>query len=262
MNLVGNAIKFTDAGSVVVSIDVERRASATPSLSIEVADSGSGMTPGEIAELFKPFSRPSRRSEKLLGGTGLGLAISRRLAEMLGGSISVESFPHQGSRFLLLLPLGTVDHVTWISELPGQPSDRFRNPTESSRSLEAKILLAEDNPDIQRVMGLQLQRLGATVWTAKNGQEALDLAAAASDSLEPFDVVLMDMHMPVLDGYEATRLLRARGFRGSIIALTAYAMAEDRDECLRLGCNEHISKPVDWERLSEVLAQQSRRDPA
>jgi CheY-like chemotaxis protein len=121
--------------------------------------------------------------------------------------------------------------------------------------LDARILLAEDNPAIQRVTALHLERLGATVVLARNGQEAIDLALGARDDGRPFDAVLMDMQMPVLDGYEATRQLRAVGFPGTIIALTAYAMVEDREECLRLGCDDHLSKPIDWGLLASIIAR-------
>ena len=263
INLVGNAIKFTERGSVRVRLElVPGRDEGEgedepgfaidedgPSLRIDVIDTGPGITEAEQALLFEPFSRPVS-SARQSSGHGLGLAISRRLAEMLGGELTVLSAAGEGSTFRLSLPAGPVDPFIAPPE-SGREADRPAPPPD--RPPPSRILLAEDNSAVLRVTTLHLEQLGAQVVSARNGQQAIDLALDAQNDGQPFDVVLMDMQMPVIDGYEATRQLRARGFTGRIIALTAYAMPEDREECLRLGCDEHVSKPVDWARLAELL---------
>lgn len=245
INLVGNALKFTKSGGVKVRV---RRHTALE-VAVEVIDSGPGIPRETLARVFEPFYRAEPGTE----GSGLGLAISRRLAEALGGRIEVESEPGRGSTFRLILP-----------DLPSdQPSAPARRPESSPaplpvEPLDARVLLAEDNPSIQRVTALHLEKAGASVTLARNGQEAVDAVSEAAASGLPFDVVLMDMQMPVLDGYEATRQLRADGFSGTIVALTAYAMPEDRDECLRIGCDEHLAKPIDWSRLISLIAEHLR----
>jgi PAS domain S-box-containing protein len=266
-NLLGNAIKFTERGGVWLRVGLVDPASPAPALRFEVEDSGVGLSPQELAGLFEPFSRARHSPSGEPNGSGLGLAISRRLAERLGGRIDVASTPGRGSRFTLTLPTGPLEGV----ELRLPPADAPARaepspppapaPPTAGRLRDARILLAEDNPAIQRIVALHLERAGAAVVPARNGQEALDLALSARDAGRPFDAILMDMQMPVLDGYEATRQLRASGFRGAILALTAYAMPEDREECLRFGCDDHVSKPIDWEQLLSKLADHLGRRP-
>ena len=253
MNLVGNALKFTDRGGVTVGLATVT-GSAGSELRVSVEDTGMGMTGEQMSRLFEPFYRPSGSPA---GGTGLGLAISRKLAERLGGRIDVESQPGRGTTFRVFLPLTAEDLATPSESRDGPSREEVPTPPPTPAPIPSgtRILLAEDNPAIQRVTAMHLQRLGAEVEAARNGQEALDVALDAEAGGTPFDVILMDMQMPVMDGYEATRLLRDSGFAGVIVALTAYAMAEDREECLRLGCDEHVSKPVDWERLGGRIAE-------
>ena len=246
-NLIENAIKFTPSGQITLRLEILDEADTSMVL-IDVADNGIGLSPEAMTHLFEPFYRvPGANTD----GSGLGLTISRQLAEALGGRITVQSEPGLGTTFRLLLPLS--------KELLPSPltNDLIANTPhyEVPESLDARILLAEDNPAIQRVTALHLERLGATVVLARNGEEAVDTVNLAREEGQPFDVVLMDMQMPVLDGYEATRQLRAHGYKGTIIALTAYAMPEDREESLRLGCDEHLSKPIDWGRLAWLIAR-------
>ncbi len=272
INLLSNAIKFTAEGEVRVAADPGRDDGSGRSLRFAVVDTGVGITPAALANLFQPFytsDRPTTRES----GAGLGLAISRRLGEMLGGRIEVESRVGEGSTFTLTLPLGPADEPAPTAAAdPANPTALARpmalplpsatgsaspparvNTGSEVEPIGGRILLVEDNESIRRLLALLLRQAGVEVVAASNGRQAVDLALAARGDGPPFDWVLMDMQMPVLDGYEATSQLRALGYDGPIIALTAYAIAEHRDECLRFGCNDHVSKPVDWPRLRDIL---------
>jgi PAS domain S-box-containing protein len=257
INMLSNAIKFTSEGSIRVAVSLIEEEVPERRLRFEVIDTGVGMTGAEVNQLFEPFYQTDSSSAQEPGGTGLGLAISKRLADMLGGQITVESKPDAGSTFALTLPTGPLEGVDFLSPsdlAPAPAGDTLPPPAALVPSLHGRVLLAEDNEASQRVFSLYLQLAGAEVVVAPNGQVAHDLALASLDSGHPFDAILMDMQMPVLDGYEATRRLRSRGYRGLIIALTAYAMTEDRNECIRFGCDDHVSKPIEWNRLISLLS--------
>jgi two-component system CheB/CheR fusion protein len=224
-----------------------------------VRDTGIGMTAPEMRELFQPFYRVRSREPDSPGGTGLGLAICKRIARRLGGDISVQSAPRAGSTFTLSIPTGSPSP----SEVSPRADEALApaavvSATAPSPRLQGRILVADDNEANRRLISLRLHRAGAEVVTAGDGQEAIDRTNAAALERRPFDAVIIDMQMPVVDGYDAVRQLRARGFTRPIIALTAYAMSEDRDECLALGCDEFISKPIEWDRflakLTELMA--------
>jgi PAS domain S-box-containing protein len=252
LNLVGNAIKFTDKGSVRLRIGLERDVTPAPRLRFDVIDSGPGLAPDAIPALFEQFHQLDVTQRRSPGGTGLGLFISRQLAQAIGGEIRVESEVGQGSTFTLVLPAVVVG-------AGGSPADQLAGVRAASHRREpsslghCRLLLAEDNPDNRRAIELRLQQMGAEVTLARDGQEAYEAAMAANAGGRPFDVILMDMQMPGLDGYEATRRLRSQGYHAPIIALTAYALDEDRAECLESGCDEHISKPIDWDRLVHLV---------
>src|SRR5262249_54003909 len=205
---------------------------------------------------FRPFSRTRTSRARGFVGTGLGLAISQRLAQKLGGSISAQSSPGAGSTFTLTIPAEPWDEAPLINPPPRAPTAATTSPSPTAEpaKLECRVLVAEDNRDTQHVLALRLRLAGAQVTLAPNGRVAVDLALEARDKGQPFDVILMDMQMPILDGYEATRLLRAEGVRTPIVAVTAHAMVEDREECRRIGCDEFLSKPIDWEKLLRVIA--------
>jgi signal transduction histidine kinase/CheY-like chemotaxis protein len=258
INLVGNAIKFTSRGAVVIGLECVRDDKGSYSLRFAVRDSGIGITPEQLGRLFTPFSQADASTTRNYGGTGLGLAISRRLAQMLGGEIGVESTPGVGSTFTLSLPCGDLVGVGWI--------DPTENPKQVARALAldeserndlagCRILLAEDGVDNQRFIAHILRAAGAEVETATNGVEAVRQVLARSATREAFHVVLMDMQMPELDGYGAVRQLRAAGEHVPIIALTAHAMLGDRQKCLDAGCDDYDNKPIDRRRLiSKVVA--------
>jgi CheY-like chemotaxis protein len=256
-NLIGNAIKFTDTGSVKVLVCLD--AAHEPKLRIDVIDSGIGLTPGQIGVLFHPFSQADGSVSRRSGGTGLGLAISQRLARILGGDISVTSLPGSGSTFSLTLAVAMSDEIA--------PSHRAADDQSTSQDTKTKlkfhgrILLAEDGPDNQRLIAYLLKQAGLEVTTAENGQVAVDLAIEAKEAGHPFDAILMDMQMPILDGYNATRRLRRAGYAGPMIALTAHAMREDRQKCLDAGCDDYATKPIDRAELLRVVAKYLQAQP-
>jgi PAS domain S-box-containing protein len=245
INLLGNAVKFTESGKIDMRVAEEQSEGPNIVLRVDVIDSGIGMTPEQVERLFQPFTQGDESITRKFGGTGLGLTISKQLATLLGGAITVTSQPGLGSTFTLRInggPSASVERLHGLSEstLP----KRIDRGTPSEIYLRGRILLVEDGADNQRLLRMQLSSAGASVVSALDGQMAVDLATA-----QPFDLILMDMQMPVMDGYAATIELRRRGLTMPIIALTAYAMAEDRAKCLASGCNAYLSKPVDEETL-------------
>ncbi|MFN0057225.1 MAG: ATP-binding protein [Planctomycetota bacterium] len=246
LNLVGNAVKFTDSGNVRVRLRLVP--GAEPQLRFTVEDTGIGMEMDQVGELFKPFSRVDSSMTRRHGGPGLGLTICKNMCELLGGKISVESKPGGGSTFTFEIPTGSLDGVQMRqcvrSNDPGSPP-RAQIPDEVKPvNISARILLAEDGPDNQRLVSYILRRAGCEIEIVDNGRKAVAEAMRALAAGQPYDVLLMDMQMPELDGYGATSLLRQSGYDRPIIALTAHALAEDRTKCLHAGCDEYLAKPV------------------
>ncbi len=257
LNLVGNAVKFTHRGSVRILARCEDPEGPWPRLVFEVADTGVGLTRDQQLRLFKPFEQADNSTTRKYGGTGLGLVICRRLALMLGGDIEVESLAGRGSSFILSVETGRLDGVKMFDGLseaaiPEGGSQAVREE-QSSEPLRCAILLAEDGIDNQLLISTMLRRAGASVVIAENGRVAVERALAAAVSGAPFDVVLMDMQMPELDGYGAAAKLRARGYEGPIVALTAHAMAGDRERCTAAGCDDYLTKPIPKFRLVETM---------
>ncbi len=250
-NLIGNAIKFTEVGKVQVVARLLDAGSDEPKMQFDIVDTGIGMTDQQIGKLFQPFVQADTSTTREFGGTGLGLTISKRLAEMLGGNIQVHSTPGEGSIFSVTVSTGSLEGVTLVDNMTDAEAstERVAKPTIADIRLACRILLAEDGPDNQRLISFILKKAGAEVTVAENGQIALDLALVARNEGIPFDVILMDMQMPILDGYEATRKLREAGYVGSIIALTAHAMNSDRNKCLDAGCDDYMTKPIDRKKL-------------
>jgi PAS domain S-box-containing protein len=248
VNLVGNAIKFTELGLVRVIVRGAALAGPLGFLQFDVTDTGIGMSPEHQTRLFQPFTQADASTSRRFGGTGLGLTISKRLAEMLGGDIFVRSRLGEGSTFTLALPTAPPERAA-----AAQPRGETTPPASpvspavdvSHLRLSGRVLLAEDGPDNQRLVSFLLRRAGAEIVVADNGQIAVDLARKSLADGTPFDIILMDMQMPVMDGYAATRTLRADGWAGPIIAVTAHAMVEDRQRCLAAGCTDYLPKPID-----------------
>jgi CheY-like chemotaxis protein len=214
----------------------------------DVIDTGMGLSPEQQARLFQAFSQADSSTTRKFGGTGLGLTISRRLAQMLGGDLTVTSQSGHGSVFTLAIAAPPAQAAT--------PQASAAPAVSSIASLQgARILLAEDGPDNQRLISFILKKAGVVVTVAANGRLAVEEAMHAAQLGQGYQVILMDMQMPELDGYGATRELRAAGFDTPIIALTAHAMSEDRDRCLASGCDDFASKPVNREKLLASIAQ-------
>ncbi|MFO1010167.1 MAG: ATP-binding protein [Planctomycetota bacterium] len=249
MNLVGNAIKFTQTGGVTVTVSAEERAGR---IAFAVKDTGIGMTAEQLARLFQPFTQADGSMSRRFGGTGLGLTISKRLAGMLGGDITVSSAPGEGSTFRVELPIDSAVACEWMDPSAPAPALAARAPSADAVRLDgARVLLADDGRDNQRLISIHLKRAGAHVELADNGLDVLRRLCTSADADArlaadaPFDVLLLDMQMPELDGYGTAARLRALGSKLPIVALTAHAMSGDRDQCLAAGCDDYLTKPID-----------------
>jgi CheY-like chemotaxis protein len=248
INVIGNAVKFTSRGGVRIDARIGHEG-PEPKLMIDVADTGVGITNDQLPRLFRPFIQADSSATRRFGGTGLGLAISKRLAEMLGGDLTVvETEIDVGTRFRCTVATGPLPAARAGPVRPAAAADaRAAEPVVLHGY---RILVAEDCEDNRRLVVRLLERAGATVVEVENGALAV---AAVREARNPFDAVLMDIQMPVTDGYEATRLLRAGGYPGAIVALTAHAMTSDRDQCLRAGCDEYITKPIQFALLADAI---------
>ena len=262
INLTGNAVKFTEVGKVRLLARLLDAESDEPKMQFDVVDSGIGMTGEQIANLFQPFQQADTSTTRKFGGTGLGLSISKRLAEKLGGDIAVTSTLGEGSTFTVTVETGPLDGVKLLDNPTESEAstDSDKKPAAAKTKLDCRVLLAEDGHDNQRLISFLLKKAGAAVTVAENGQIAHDLTLAARDDGTPFDVILMDMQMPVMDGYNATARLREAGCTGPIIAITAHAMSTDRGKCLAAGCDDYLTKPIDRERLVSLVAKYAHRE--
>ncbi len=254
-NLVSNAIKFTTHGEIQVRLEMSE-INAEQELLIHVSDTGIGMTPKQASKLFQPFQRLHQESRPT-AGTGLGLAISKRLAELMGGRLEIESRPRQGSCFTLALPARTItaDELA-ISLEKNLVSHSYVGQTNLAGRLNgAQILLVEDTLENRNIFSHMLSPSGANLRSVLNGRQAIDTVLAEQKAGRKFDMILMDMQMPVMDGFEATAALRQAQVDTPIIALTAYAMPSDRSLCLEAGCNDFLAKPVLRKELIDKIAQ-------
>lgn len=254
VNLVGNAVKFTERGKVEICL----RLAGENTLAFEVHDTGVGIPQEQQGELFAPFVQADPSTTRKFGGTGLGLTICRRMAQMLGGDVTFTSVAGQGSTFTATVDFGSVEDV----ELGGM-AVRIPEIEQASATLRlsGRILVAEDNPTNQYLVKELLTKAGANVDVVDNGRQAVDRVSLRTGSESPgvetapaavYDLILMDMQMPILDGCSATRELRQNGYMAPIVALTANAMEEDRSRCLAAGCNDFATKPFDRTELIRV----------
>ncbi|WP_166820405.1 ATP-binding protein [Thalassoroseus pseudoceratinae] len=247
-NLVGNAIKFTETGGVHLVATMQE--GETPTLRVDVIDSGIGMSPDNVECIFQPFVQADTSITRKYGGTGLGLAISQRLARALGGELSATSEVGVGSTFTLTVSAPQPSADTQIEDVTvSESSTGFVTQSFQEKLPFARVLLVDDGEENRRLLRLVLSRAGLEVVQAENGQIAVDEALSSS-----FDVILMDMQMPVMDGYTATRKLRDAGLEIPIFALTASVMRGDEEKCLEAGCSQFIAKPVDLDALMNTLS--------
>ncbi|MDQ8155650.1 MAG: ATP-binding protein, partial [Gemmatimonadota bacterium] len=249
LNLAGNAIKFTTTGRVTVRASVVNPDDTVQTLRLDVEDTGPGLTAEQASHLFQAFSQADSSVTRLHGGTGLGLTISRRLAGLMGGNVQLHrTAPHAGSTFRIeveVIPAADADLVeslrpTWTRDTSA-PAAVAAAPTR----LSGRVLVAEDNPVNQRLLEVFLGKAGAEVAVTSDGAQALARLDAAAAEGAPFDLLVTDVQMPVMDGYTLVRTLRAQGCVMPVIALTANAMAGDRQLCLDAGCDDYAPKPID-----------------
>jgi diguanylate cyclase (GGDEF)-like protein len=251
VNLVSNAVKFTSAGgNVFLRVSCQERLIGS-TLHVDVVDTGIGMDHEQIDKLFRPFTQADESTTRKFGGTGLGLFISRRFAQLMGGDIAVHSRPNIGTCFSLWVDTGP---LTGVKTLPSLDEADLICPASDMASnhvhLSGTVLLAEDGEDNQDLISTMLRSLGIEVEVVGNGRLACERAKEKA-----FDLILMDMQMPELDGYSATQRLRAGGYKAPICAITAHAMSDDRARCLSAGCDDYLSKPLQSEHFLKVLTR-------
>ena len=245
LNLVSNALKFTSTGEIALSAQVEREDETSYSIAIEVCDTGIGIAPELMPRLFTSFNQADASISRRYGGTGLGLAISKRLVELMGGSIGVESRPGEGARFRFTVLVGHAQ----------EPAPSSTAPPIVHAGRQLRVLVAEDNAINQKVILMLLKQLGVTADLAENGVQAIAAVAA-----HKYDLVLMDVQMPEVDGLAATREIRSRAGAGGqpvIYGLTAHATTEYRDICLRAGMNGYLTKPLERDKLRDLITELS-----
>ena len=259
-NLIGNAVKFTETGHIDVVVRYLKSDSPGKNhmLEFEVIDTGIGMSSEQIEQIFEPFTQADSSTTRRHGGTGLGLVISQRLAQILGGDVGVTSSLGNGCRFHATIDAGVSEDVNMIE--PCRTTDEniklpAANDTDASTEvkLDCRILLVEDGPDNQRLISFILRKAGARVEIAANGLEACQMAMREFDSHEPFDVILMDMQMPVMDGRQATQRLRHANYPGPIIGVSANCTPDAVEIALEAGCDDFLGKPVDRNRLLSLI---------
>ena len=263
INLVSNAIKFTERGRIEIvvrwmhgkteSTGGTDGPAAAAAVQFEVIDTGIGIAPEHKDILFQPFTQADTTTTRAYEGTGLGLTITRRLVEMLKGSLSFESELGKGSTFRVSIPSGSQQNSAQYAD------GRSANAERSSDDLTGqRVLVVDDRREFCYLIGRYIERAGGRVESVWDGESAIR-AAEAAEASDRFHAIIMDIQMPGIDGYETTRRLRARGFRVPIIALTAGAMVGDREKCLRAGCDDYLTKPIDREALISRVAYHAGR---
>lgn len=256
INIVGNAIKFTEHGS----IDVEAKLLSIERDSLKIAfiikDTGIGISKKQAVNLFQAFSQVDVSAKRKFGGAGLGLALSKRLATLLGGNIIlIDSSPGEGCTFMITLEAGAISNTQAIDDSKKTP-DFFLAPSRGLMLDGIRVLLVEDSIDNQILINKLLKLSGAKIDTAENGLVALEKIRQ-----NKYDIILMDIQMPLMDGFEATAILRKEGYQKPIVALTAHALNEERQQCLNNGFDDHISKPIDFTTFVKTIAKQVRQSP-
>ncbi len=254
-NLIGNAIRFTSSGGVKLNVRLGKQGQdgqENNRLIVDVIDTGIGMTDNQMQQIFNPFTQADNTVTRRFGGTGLGLSICQRIVEALGSDIRVQSSVEHGSVFSFDIGVGNLKDVKMIGQDEFSRMERPKSkPAFTDYKLPpCKILVVDDGEANRQLIRLFLMRAGCVILEAENGQEAIDTVLA-----QRVDMVLMDMQMPILDGYQATSKLRHLGFKKPILALTANAMQGDKQKCLEVGCSAFLSKPIDMDKLFEIVAK-------
>lgn len=253
INIIGNAIKFTERGNASISVAIKScKVSSKTNLEFNVRDSGIGIAEADQEKLFQPFSQVNSSTARKYGGTGLGLILSKKIAQCMGGDlVLVESSVQTGSTFRLSIPMEASTEsfrYNWRGINRIKPLDREME--EKPNLMGCRVLLVEDSPDNQFLVSLFLEQTGATVSIAENGKAGLEKALS-----EEFDVVLLDIQMPELDGYQTLKILKCNGYPRPVIALTAHALNEERDHAMREGFSDYLTKPIEKRLMYETLAK-------
>lgn len=253
-NLTGNAIKFTSEGHVKISTRYIEKPIGEDQLEVRISDTGIGMTPEQSARIFDPFVQADNSVTRRFGGTGLGLSISKRIVEALGGEIAVQSKPGVGTELSFMIQIGdckATEKLSAAEDAKRHAESEKKTKQQNLTDLNGGTVLIVDDGDANRkLINLILTKAGCVITEATNGKIGSDLALEYN-----FDLILMDMQMPVMDGYQATRRLREKGYTGPIMALTANAMSSDRELCEDAGCDDFLAKPVDIDQLLETVAK-------
>lgn len=251
-NLLANGIKYTDnGGRIMVFLEFQEQTSRGPCVQLDIEDTGVGISREQQRKIFQPFAQLESSFNRNGNGRRLGLALSEKLAESLGGQLALKgSEIGQGSCFSLTIPTGDLKDVEFIKGKKGEPlAKKILSSFRRTKRLEnVKVLLAEDSQDNETLVRLYLEKEGAIIANAHNGLEVLDFVKN-----DHFDIILMDIQMPLLDGLEATRQLRQNGFQKPIVALTAHALEGDVEKSLKAGCDTHLTKPIRGEALIEEI---------
>ena len=245
INIVGNALKFTEHGKIQVTTSFVPSASVpnTGTLRFIVSDTGIGLTPDQIDKLFQPFAQADSSTTRKFGGTGLGLFLSRKLAKLLGGDVTLlESRPGQGSRFCITIDV----ELARGESITAAPSEEVHTPSKANGKAEHRVLLVDDSADNRILISAYLAKMNMPFDTAENGREAVDKALNGK-----YDLILMDVQMPEMDGFEALKILREHGYTHPIIAVTAHAMKGDKERCLSAGFDDYLCKPLTRDVLTE-----------
>lgn len=253
LNLLGNAVKFTDAGFIACRVTCGEN----DLVEIRVQDTGRGIPDDAREAIFDPFIQGDESVERRRTGIGLGLAISKRLAEMMGGNLEVESTSPAGTTFLLTLsaPCAEEPPAPRYNARGQNPVDRFAQSRLANSWANKRVLLAEDTPANQFLLCKLLEPTGVQLECVSDGEQAVKRALMHLAQGRPFDLVLMDMQMPVMDGFEAVAQLVKLGHSAPIVAVTAAALSEERNRCLAIGCSEVVTKPIDFDELQYVMEQ-------
>lgn len=254
VNLTENAIKFTKHGTIHITLEHDPQQER---LCYHVTDTGTGIPANQLQQIFQPFGQADSSQTRKQSGIGLGLTMTQRIAKMLDGDVNVESTYRKGSKFTFNIATGDLSDVPMVTSLD-RDTVRRSTPIEYSvnSKISGRILLVEDRPDNQHLIRFILNKAGAEVTIAHNGKEGTELALIELQAKNPFDLILMDIQMPIMDGYEATYVLRKAGYKGQIIALTTHVRSEEIDKCMASGCDAYLPKPIDRKTfIPEVAAR-------